>query len=70
MTKYRTEYRINKKGCECYRTDSFQQAKEKLDELSAKRPGIFTMQSRHVQLDRFGVAIRDVSGIILWESWS
>lgn len=69
MTKYYTEYRINKKGCEIYRTDVFEKAKARLDELQEKRPGVYTMQSRHCQLDRRGVSIRDSSGRTLWSTW-
>lgn len=43
--KYRHEYRINKKGAECYRTDSYEDAKRKLEELNSRRP-VYTMQSR------------------------
>ena len=43
--KTRYEYRINKKGSECFRTEIYQEAKQKLDELNAKRP-VYTMQSR------------------------
>ena len=70
MTKFRTEYRINKKGSECYRTNSFEAAQEKLSALSANRPGIYTMQRRHVQLDRHGCEMTDSSGRALWTSWT
>lgn len=70
MTKYRYEYRINKKGAECFRTELFNEAKAKLDELTAKRPGIYTMQYRSVQLNRVGAPLMDSTGRPLWTSWS
>ena len=69
MTRYKSEYRINKRGCECFRTDSFDMAKARLDELNAKRPGVYTLQSRQCQLDRYGVTLKDATGKALWESW-
>lgn len=52
--KYHVQYRINKKGAQCFLTGNFEEAKAKLDELSAKRPGIYTMQRRSVKLDKYG----------------
>lgn len=69
MMAYKTEYRINKKGAECFRTESYEIAKAKLDTLSAKRCGVYTMQERSVQLDRYGVVLTDCSGHPLWSSW-
>lgn len=70
MTKYYSEYRINKRGCECFRTDSFEIARAKLDELNAKRPGIYTMQTRAIHLDRYGCRVRQAgTGRELWETW-
>lgn len=47
MTKVRTryEYRINKKGAECFRTEDYELAVAKLAELNARRP-VYTMQTR------------------------
>lgn len=70
MTKYRTEYRINKKGCEIYRTEIFEEAREKLEELQAKRPGVYTMQTRICQKDRYGVLFTDGLGRPNWSRWS
>ena len=70
MAKYRIEYRINKKGAECFRTRDGQQARQKLNDLSAKRPGVYTMQTRSVQLDRFGMECTDLSGRPLWSAWN
>lgn len=69
MTAYKTEYRINKKGAECFRTESYEIAKAKLAALSEKRSGVYTMQERDVQLDRYGVAHTDCSGRPLWSTW-
>lgn len=43
---YKNEYRINKKGSECFRSRSLEETKEKLDQLNAKRP-VYSMQVRH-----------------------
>lgn len=54
-TWYKTEYRINKKGCECFRTMDRDEAVQKLILLREKgRPGIYTMQTRSTRLDRYG----------------
>ena len=58
--RYHYQYRINKKGCECFRTGSREEAEAKLAELSAKRPGIYTMQRRYVRCNRYGVEERDL----------
>ena len=55
MIKVKHEYRINKKGCECFRTYDAKIAYEKLHELQNKRPGIYTLQSRSLRLTRYGV---------------
>jgi len=70
MTRYRFEYRINKKGAECFRTDSLETAKERFAQLSERRPGVYSMQARSCQLDRNGVSLRDASGKTLWSCWS
>ena len=69
MMKYRYEYRINKKGAECFRTDDIEKAKEKLKALSEKRPGVYTMQSRSLRLNRYGVADMDGRGDPAWSIW-
>ena len=56
--RYHVQYRINKKGAECFRTGDLEEAKAKLAELSAKRPGIYTMQRRSTRLDRYGCEIQ------------
>ena len=63
-TWYREEYRINKKGCECFRTCDLDEAKQKLAELSAKRPGIYTMQRRSTKLDKYGCEEQPLAGKI------
>lgn len=70
MIKVRNEYRINKKGAECFRTESLNDAVSKLKELSEKHPGLYTMQSRHVRLDRYGVAEHDYKGRPAWSIWN
>ena len=70
MVKYRNQYRINKKGCEFMRFDSYEEARAKLDELQAKRPGVYTMQERHCRLGRYGVLEIGWNGENAWSSWS
>lgn len=66
---YLYEYRINKKGAECFRTRNHEEAKARLEELNAKRPGIYTMQSRSARLDRHGVAETNYKGLTNWGIW-
>lgn len=61
--KYRFEYRINKKGAECFRSDSLEQTKAKLEELSSKKP-VYTMQSRSRRYMPNGMPYDD------WSIWS
>lgn len=70
MTKWITEYRINKKGAECFRTRDTDKAYARLAELQAKRPGVYTMQRRTAQLDRHGVAMVNASGATIWTAWN
>ena len=70
MIRYRHEYRINKKGVECYRTDDHDKLLSKLAELKAKRPGVlYTTQSRSCRLDRYGVMEQDHMGRPAWGPW-
>lgn len=55
--RYHVQYRVNKKGAECFRTGNREEARAKLAELSAKRPGIYTMQRRDTRCNRFGYEI-------------
>lgn len=67
--EYRSEWRVNKGGCECYRTESRQAAIDKLLELRAKFPRKeYAIQSRDVRLER-GAAIRDHLGRPQWGPW-
>lgn len=67
--EYRIEYRITKKGAECFRTRDRQQAYQRLQDLSATRPGVYALQTRSVQLTRFGAELTDLSGRALWSDW-
>ena len=68
--KYRTQYRVNKKGCECFRTWYSDEAYEKLAELSAKRPGVYTIQTRSYPVNKVGApAVVDSFGNPSWSSW-
>lgn len=70
MQKYVTEYRINKKGCECFRSRSLEEAHEKLKELQAKRPGVYTIQHRDCPLNKYGELYRVTPGSPAnWSTW-
>lgn len=63
----RTEYRINKKGAECFRTSDREEAQNKLLQLQAKRPGIYTMQTRTRRENKYGQPIPFINdGWGLW----
>ena len=65
-----TEYRINKKGAECFRTRSYEEAKAKLKELNTNRP-VHTMECRHIELNKYGrFAQDDDLGRPIWSRWS
>lgn len=71
MMKYRYEYRINKKGAECFRTEIREEAVKKLEELRAKKPNVkYDMQSRSVRVNKYGVAQEVYAGKIAWSPWS
>ena len=57
----RTEFRVNKKGAECYRTEDREEAILKLKSLQEKRPGIYTMQRRSARLDRYGCEMQPLN---------
>lgn len=68
--RYISEYRINKKGAECFRTDSYEEAKARLERLRAEKPNVkYDMQSRTVRLDRQGRIILDPFGRPDWSPW-
>lgn len=69
MCKSIREYRINKKGAECFRTRDLEVCKAKLAELSAKRPGVYTMQTRYCSVNRHGVLEQDYKGDPQWSIW-
>lgn len=62
------EYRINKKGRECFRTTSRKELLQKLTELG--RPDIYTTQMRLCRVDKYGVTLKDGNGRPLWTTWS
>lgn len=55
MINYISEYRINKKGAECFRSRDFEQVKARFEELKAKKPTVYTMQRRDMRVNRYGV---------------
>ena len=64
----RTEYRINKKGAECFRTENREDAFSKLETLREKRPEIYTMQTRHRRENKYGQPIINHNNG--WSLWS
>jgi hypothetical protein len=64
----RTEYRINKKGAECFRTADRDEAMTKLAQLQEKRPGIYTLQTRYRRENKFGQPIYNSGDG--WGVWS
>ena len=70
MIKYVAEYRINKKGAECFRSREFNEVQKKLAELRVKKPAcLFTVQRRICRVNRFGVLERDYKGRPAWGIW-
>lgn len=67
--RYHKEFRINKKGAECFRTANEDIARTKLAELTAKRKGIYTLQVRVCPLDRYGCETTDLTGRASWSPW-
>ena len=66
----RSEYRINKKGAECFRTEFYEEAREKLEELRSRRPNIrYEMQIRHAEYDYCGKPRYDWKGRRMWSIW-
>ena len=64
------EYRITKKGSECFRSRSWEEIKAKLEELKAKKPNArFTTQSRSARVNRAGTPDLDYLGRINWTPW-
>lgn len=63
------EYRINKKGAECFRTRNHEEALQKLNELNAKR-NVYTLQSRSVRVNKYGVLEQDWQGRPAWSIWN
>lgn len=68
--KYREEYRINKKGCEIYRSEIWTEALETFRRLSEKRPGVYSLQSRDCRIGKYGVLEVNIStGKNAWSPW-
>lgn len=71
MIKYTYEYRINKKGSECFRSDSLDKTKAKLQELKERKPNlIFTMQSRCCRLNKYDEKELTWNGKPAWSIWN
>ena len=70
MTKYIYEYRVNKKGAECFRSSSYEEAKQRLEYLQARHPHTrFDLQSRSARLDKHGLTERNWKGETNWSIW-
>lgn len=67
---YVYEYRINKKGCECFRSRSFAETMEKLKELQAKRPcAQYSMQHRSCHTNKVGTLDTIWGDRAAWGPW-
>jgi len=65
-----TEYRINKKGCECFRSREWKYIQKKMAELKSAKPGgKFTIQRRSARKEKNGFLERDYMGRINWTPW-
>jgi hypothetical protein len=67
--KYANEYRITKKGAECFRSTCLEDVSKKFSELSANRAWMYKIQHRSCQLDKHGCLLTDGSGRPLWSCW-
>ena len=71
MTRDIYEWRINKKGCEVFRTRSRKELNAKLDQLHADHPNTqFTIQTRLCRMNKAGVPLLMPNGEPMWTSWS
>ena len=58
-----TEYRINKRGCECFRSREWKYIQKKMAELKSVKPGCkFTIQRRSARKEKDGFLERDYMG--------
>ena len=71
MCKYLIEYRINKKGAECFRSTDWAAICTKFAALSekARTASLLSVQSRYVPLDRLGIPLTAGNGQPLWSTW-
>lgn len=68
--KYRFEYRINKKGCEIYRSEILPDVLETFRRLNEKRPGVYSLQRRDCRIEKYGVlAVNSWNGKNAWSPW-
>lgn len=68
--KYRSEYRINKKGCEIFRSEIWSETLEAFRRLSEKRPGVYTIQRRDCRIGKYGVLeVNHWNGENAWSPW-
>jgi hypothetical protein len=67
---YSSEYRINKKGCECFRTESREAATERVQELQRRNSNcVYSMQERRCRIDNYGAKIREWKDRPQWGPW-
>lgn len=65
-----TEYRINKNGCECFRSREWKYIQKKMAELKSAKPGgKFTIQHRFAHKEKNGFLERDYMDRINWTPW-
>jgi len=64
------QYRINKNGCECFRTSIRREYIDKLVELTEKHPNTkYTVQMRYVPTNRVGAPLLLPNGEPQWSTW-
>lgn len=67
MMKYMYQYRINKRGAECYRSTDYRAVLDRYDTLHQRHPEIYTVQVRDIRLNQHGMPYdRDWSP---WREW-
>lgn len=65
------QYRINKGGCECFRTSSRKVLSDKLGELTANHPNAkYTIQTRYTPTNRHGAPLLLPNGEPQWSTWA
>ena len=65
------QYRITKKGCECFRTSIRKELTAKLNELTEAHPNTkYAIQIRYVPTNRVGAPLLLPNGEPQWSTWA